>query len=110
MPRLINTRRDARKQTQRVDLDGSVFYISLTWRERVAGWYLDVYDASGAPAALGRRLSARWSPTLTATDERLPPGAFVVVGPSEYVREDLGGDLLLTYVTEAEILQAAGGA
>jgi len=103
MPKIITQRADLRKHRQKVTLDGTDYRIVLTWRQRQRSWYFDLYDADGDPIALGRRLSPGWSPVRGSTDERLPPGAFVVGGPEKYSRRDLGEDLLIRYFTEAEI-------
>lgn len=53
------------------DLDGVIFRIVLTWRERQACWYLDLYTAENVALALGvamrpnapvlkRRIGAPW--------------------------------------------------
>ena len=99
----ITQRSDLRKHRQRVTLDGTEYRIVFTWRQRQRAWYFDIYSQSGDPISLGRRISAGWSPTRTATDERLPPGAFVVKGVDGYSRSDLGDDLQVWYYGTAEI-------
>ena len=103
MPVKITQRSDLRKHRQRVTLDGIEYRIVLTWRQRPRSWHFDLYSADGDPIALGRRLSSGWSPVRGATDERLPPGAFVVGGPEGYRRSDLGDDLQVWYYGAAEI-------
>jgi hypothetical protein len=39
-----------------VDLDGTVFRLVLTWRERPACWYLDLYDSDGVALLMGQAL------------------------------------------------------
>lgn len=103
MPQKITTFRNRRKHSQRVDLDGVTYRLVLTWRQRVKGWYMDLYTG-GEAIALGRRISAKWSPVETASDARLPPGVFVVRGVDGYERTDLGDDLELIYISEADLL------
>ena len=103
MPVKITQRSDLRKHRQRVTLDGTEYRIVLTWRQRSRSWYLDLYSADGNPIALGRRLSSGWSPVRGATDAQLPPGAFVVGGPEDYRRSDLGDDLMVRYYSGAEL-------
>ena len=103
MPKTITQRADLRKNRQRVELDGTEYRITLTWRQRTRGWYMDLYDREGDPIAVGRRLVPGWSPTSGFVDDRLPPGAFVVAGPGEYQRDDLGERLRLLYYTASEL-------
>lgn len=103
MPVEISTRSDLRKQRQRVELDGSLYLIDLTWRQRLSGWYLDIYAQDRSPLALGRRLDPGWSPTSGSLNPDLPSGAFLAVGPADYSRADLGESLRLIYIREAEL-------
>lgn len=107
MPHILSVRPDLRKQRQRVDLDGITYRIDLTWRDRARGWYLDLYTQDGAPIALGRRVTADWSPLHGTTDPRIPPGLLQAVGPDDYTREDLGDRLQLIYFTEEELSKIA---
>lgn len=102
MPVEIRARSDLRKQSQRVELDGTAYRIDLTWRQRAGAWYLDLYTRGGSPIALGRRLDAGWAPLAGVTDERLPPGGLIAIGPSDYRRDDLGDRLRLIYFSEDE--------
>lgn len=104
MPYKIRTFSDQRQHTQRVDLDGTTYRLTFTWRARVQGWYLDIYTRSGEPVAVGLRINPRWSPTSAASDERLPEGLLVVRGYDGYKREDLGDELEVDYITLEELL------
>lgn len=104
MPQRLRLDPRFRRQSQRVELDGAVYGIVLTWRDRTAAWYLDLYDASGAPIALGRKITTDWSPTQTSTEPGLPPGALAVSGPDPYAREDLDDRLNVYYYALAELL------
>lgn len=103
MPVVIRTRPEDRKQKQRVELDGDIFDLVLTWRARVSGWYLDMYRKDGTPIALGRRIEPGWSPFLGSTSPDLPNGGLVVIGPDDYERTDLGSQLRLVYYSAEEI-------
>lgn len=103
MPKKITQRADLRKHRQRTTLDGTVYRITLTWRPRTRGWYMDLYDSQGDPIALGRRLNPGWPPLRGVVDERVPPGGFIVIGPDPYRRQDLGDDLQILYYTESEL-------
>lgn len=107
MPVEINTRPDLREQSQRATLDGVRYQIDLVWRQRSAAWYLDLYTGAGAPLALGRKLVPRWSPFAGITDDRLPAGALVVIGPDDYERTDLGDRLRLLYFSRDELEASA---
>lgn len=104
MPVLLSTRPDLRKHTQRVELDGVVYRIVLTWRQRLSAWYLNLYRSSDdAPIALGRRICPGWSPLFENTNPLRPPGAFVIIGPEDYQRTDLGDRVQILYYTQEEL-------
>ena len=93
--------------TQTVTLDAEQYRVRLTWRHRCQGWYLDLYTLAGVALLLGRRLSAQWSPNMGLVIEAGPDGYLFVRGTDEYVREDLGENLLLLYYTAAEVAAVA---
>ncbi len=93
----IPTHSDQPQGSRVVVLDGAQFRIDLTWRERVSGWYLDLYAADDTPLALGRRLSSRWWPLAGLSVVGAPTGQIIVRGPDPYVRADLGAALRLVY-------------
>lgn len=87
-----------------VELGGVVYQLQLTWRQRCQGWYLDLYDVSGALLLAGRRLVPGWGPLVGLVAAGLPSGvALVVVGLSPYRRADLGGALQLIVLSSAEL-------
>ena len=97
MPRVLRTQSDLRKHRQRVEIGGTVYRVVFTWRQRTEAWYMDLYTSDGDAIALGRRLSAGWSPLDPVTDPRIPGGVLVVEGEDGYQRADLGGDLRVLY-------------
>lgn len=88
---------------QRVELDGVVLQFRVRWRARMGAWYIDTLDATGDPIVVGRRLSPGSSPWAGVVDDRLPPGILTVIGRDPYRRNDLGGDVVVVYVSASEI-------
>lgn len=97
--------------------------VRLTWRERVAAWYLDLFEpagvaeagtasAVGPPIVLGRRVSPRFAPLLGLVLEGLPSPreafAFVdaPIRSDPYLRSDLGEVVRLLLLDDAEIAAA----
>lgn len=81
-----------------ITLDGGVYLVVQTYRERTDSWYLDLYDSAGTLLAGGRRLSpGRFPLHWFGLDI---PGEFIVGGTDEFTRYDLGvqGGLTLEYV------------
>ncbi len=87
---------------QTFTLGGTDYRIGLTWRERTASWYLDLYDAEEAPLALGRRVSPGWSPLLGLSIEGGPDGVLMVRGPEPYMRDGLGAGLRIIFYPTSE--------
>lgn len=84
-----------------VPLDGALYEVRLTYRERTGSWYLDLWDPLGAPLLLGRRLSPNWSPQGGVITDG-PPGLLAVFGRDPYERDEIE----LWYFTEAELAAA----
>lgn len=94
---------------QTVALGEALYDVRLTWRARLQGWYLDLYDADGALLVEDRRVEPGWGPLWGIAIEGAPSVALVVIGPTPYRREDLGAALqiLLVGVDELPEAQAA---
>jgi hypothetical protein len=71
--------------TQRLNLDGRVYTLALSWNEGQGTWYLALFDAENSPIVQGLRIVANW-PLLRYYhfDTRCPPG--------ELYAQDLTGD------------------
>lgn len=95
----ITTFYDQPQHRQTVTLDGTEYQIRLTYRRRLASWYMDLYDAEGTAIALGRRLSPGWSPINGVIAEGGPPGLFLVKGVDPYKRDEVE----LYYIPLAQI-------
>jgi hypothetical protein len=84
-------------------IDEGEFIFEFTYRKRTSSWYIDVLSAEGEPLASGRRLTPGWNPLDYYARPPLPLGVFLVTGPDNYAKNDLGERLLILYVPEAEI-------
>ncbi len=73
------------------------------YRDRTRSWYLDLFDAKDQPLAIGRRLSPQWGPLHGFSVPGAPDGIFVVIGPEDYQKADLGIDLTLVFVPRDEV-------
>jgi hypothetical protein len=94
-------------QTQRVKLGAEYFTLTLRWNERMGAWLLDVADSAeiaivhGIVVRVGLNLLGRYP------GRGLPEGALVAADTSgadaDPGRDDLGGRVLLLYLTAAEV-------
>lgn len=80
--------------------------LRMTYRERTASWYLDIYELNGTPLLLGRRLTPTWSPLYNnALIPNLIDGYLYVRGSEGYRQKDLGTDsLVLWYIPASDLL------
>ena len=79
------------------------YKLVFTWRQRALSWYFDLFTADDTPVVLGRRFSASWAPLVNVGFEVnfAPEGLLYIRGIDGYLRDDLGGDLvLLRYDTD----------
>jgi hypothetical protein len=88
---------------QTVALGAALYDVRLTWRERLRGWYLDLYDAAGVLLVGERRVEPGSGPLWGLAIEGAPTVALVVIGPTPYRREDLGGALQIMIVGVDEL-------
>lgn len=91
------------QHTARVTLGEDEYTVRLTWRERTASWYMDLYDADGAALLLGRRLAARGSLWFGMRVPGLPDGELFVSGLDGYARADLGSKVEVVFYPRAEV-------
>lgn len=95
------------RQIGPVALDGTVYRVRMTWRDRLRGWYLDLYLADGTAVSLGNRVCAGGLLVrdLSRHDDEAPAGGVLVaLGKDKYVREDLSldGGINVYYLTREE--------
>ncbi len=93
--------------TQTVTLNAVQYRLRLYWRDRLAGWYVDLVSLAGEGIALGRRVS----PGSIAVPDvhrieavKLPGGGLLAFGDLfAYVREDLGATVKVLFFTPDEV-------
>jgi len=78
------------------------FVFDFEFRKRTGSWYISVSNAQGEAIATGRRLSPGWTPFEFYDRPPLPLGLFLVTGPSDYAKNDLGDRLLIVFIPENE--------
>jgi hypothetical protein len=87
-----------------VELDANTYQLEFRWNVRDASWYFSIYDAAGAPIAIGARVVIGFPLHFRNVSERMPPGIFDAVDTSGKGSPpgllDLGGRVQLLY-TEA---------
>jgi len=76
----INYRKAA--QAMWVNLDKKRYYISVYWNTRTASWYLSIRTSPDSPTKSTAPILPGWIPFRQYTDDRLPPGKFIVVDSS----------------------------
>jgi hypothetical protein len=70
---------------QRLNLDGSVYTLELTWNQGEERWHVSLFDTEDEPLALGLTVLTNWPLwRYYRYDPRMPPG--------ELVAQDLTGD------------------
>lgn len=93
-----------------IELDGSTYRLTLTWKTRQAGWYLGLYSVDETPLLLGKRLSADTPLLRRYQIDGLPPGELVCLDMedrgAEPTFESLGKRHLFWYFDESELPEA----
>lgn len=72
----------------------TLFTGRLYYRERLQGWYIDLYFPDGSAFVLGRRLTPGYGPWLGLALEDAPSATWIVLGRAPYSQEDLGTESL----------------
>lgn len=88
---------------QALTLGDAKYSLRLTWRERTAAWYADLWTAAGVPVWLGQRVTPGWALGLGLVPDNAPDGILLVRGPSSYERLDLGGAVELVFYATADL-------
>jgi hypothetical protein len=88
-----------------IELDGTLYNMSLYWNDREGHWYMDIYNEDLEPLLLGAKLVQSYDMLKDYNDVRLPPGLLLYFKATETAEEapdNLGVDYTLVYFTEAE--------
>lgn len=96
--------------TYRISLDGADFRLSWRWNDRMASWYLDLFEGDGTPLRLGVRVVLDWPLWGRFRHPRRPAGELLAVsldGDAEPGAGDLGGRVRLIYYTADEVAAQA---
>jgi len=103
MGQILSTFHALPDHTQTTTLGGTQYRVRLRWRQRLSGWYLDLLTLDELPIALGRRVSAHWTPLYEINPPGLPDGIMFVRGLDDYPREELGNTVLLVQYPTDEL-------
>lgn len=110
MGQIITTYAGLPASSQALTLGGTRYRLRLTWRERLAGWYADLWTQDGVEVWLGQRVSAKWALGAGLGPEDAPQGLLLVRGPDTYRRDDLGRSLQLVFYADAELPEPSSSA
>lgn len=97
---------DLAHYTFEIPLDGTVFRFKFKYNSRESTWYFNILDASNNVLRAGLKVVNEWTPLrLWAARTGRPLGEIVTVNlgnvPSPPTLEQLGADVVLTYVEGA---------
>lgn len=91
----------------RCAIEGVTYVFRWVWNEREATWYVSIADAENDPIVSGVRVVLGENLIAGVADSRLPDGQILVADPSgntdEPDRDTLGKNVLIVYVTTAEV-------
>ena len=94
-----------------IDLDGVVFRIVLTWRERPACWYLDLYANDGTALLKGHALRPDTPTLVRRSGSPWPAGRLMLLDVAgaggDATLEGLGATHELVYADADAIADAA---
>lgn len=93
--------------TQQVTLDGSIYQVSLIWNGRDDAWFISFAEQDGTPILDALKIVPGYELIRRFKDSRLPPGALLTADMTDTgdypTRDNLGVDVKLVYMTEAEV-------
>jgi hypothetical protein len=107
MGQILTFRPQLPADQQAVTLGDATFTLQLTWRDRSAAWYADLWTAAGDAIWLGARVTPGWPLGGGLIAEGAPDGLLLVRGPSDYERADLGGSVQIVFYPTDELPDAA---
>jgi hypothetical protein len=97
--------------TIRCAIEGVTYAFAWLWNERESTWYVSIADSEGDPIVSGVRVVLNADLIGRTTDSRLPDGKILVKditgATDEPDRDTLGQNVLVVYVSTAEIEAAA---
>lgn len=94
------TRTDLSVYDYTVELDETVFTLSLYFNVRSNHWYFSVLDIDGNPLREGLKLVSNWAPFLSWVQQGRPDGELICANPEnddDPDRDTLGTTAVLTY-------------
>lgn len=103
MGRILTVHPEIPAHRQTVTLGGNRYTLRLTWRDRCAAWYADLWNASGDAIWLGQRVTPGWGLGLGLVVSGEPDGILLVTGPSDFERLDLGGVVEIAFYASTDL-------
>ncbi len=96
-----------------VTLDGVIFRLEFKFNDRDQAWYLNIKDVNDNQLRSGIRVVSDWALLrLWQEVQTKPAGEMVPVAQGGIARpaliDELGEDVILTYLDEAELEEIAG--
>ena len=107
MGQIVNVFPEQPSLRQSLTLGDAQYSLRLTWRDRTAAWYADLWTADGTAVWLGQRVSPGWALGGGLQPEGKPDGALLVRGPADYSRYDLGSTVQIVFYPADELPEAA---
>ena len=97
---------------QEVELDGVQFKLQFQYIDRDDAWYMTVLDTNGTLLRAGIKVVLSWSLLRLWASVDAPAGEIISVNQGEIsappTLNQLGAEVLLEYLDEAEILAIGG--
>ncbi|SRR6266705_2199285 len=93
--------------SEQVLLDGALYGLRFRWNHRADAWFMDVFDSTGSPLIMGRRLVVGLPLLRQHHALPSPTGEMLMFDTANTDRNpaltDLGTRVLTMYVTAAEL-------
>lgn len=100
---------NANDQIIEADLDGTVYFIGLSWNDTGGFWTLSVRDGAGSVLISGLPMVSGWALTYLTRYSGIPKGEFVVTGEQPDRRAFIDGRSVLYYIPIAELTEVGLG-
>lgn len=110
---VLPVRSDLASYSFEVELDGKTYELGFAWNERAAGWFMSIrIPGEDELAVAGVRVVVGFPLAFRSGRSDLPPGLFNAIDTSGSGLEpgefELGGRVVLLYLDEEELAEAAG--